>query len=94
MMPVIEATAPRTTEYIKGGRPATSTAATETLPSLPTISWSIMANDDCSMDCRATGIAICITDLKNLFFCLVSFIKNPPLSDCDYLTENRGFSMG
>lgn len=53
------------------------TAPRATLPSCPTMTWSIMEKEDWSMDCRATGTAMAMTFRKkdSFFFIGVSLLS-------------------
>ena len=58
------------------------------LPSWPTISWSTMAKEDCSMDCNPTGTAVPMTARKKLSF----FIEaHPPVSQNTVKPPEREF---
>ena len=74
IIPAIAPIAPITNAYINPGLPAISTAAILCSPSCPTIIWSIIEKEDCSIDCNATGTAMSATSLVNFLF-----ILHPPI---------------
>ena len=76
MIPVTVAIAPLTKAKTNCGFPPTSTAAMAVFPNCPTINWSIIEKDDCSMACKATGIAIVIASLKKCSLFAIIFLHH------------------